>query len=557
MSEFFDEKEFDNDSKPEDESYVDEEYSEDESSYFDEKYDDYEDEEYSYSEGESYMEFLEDKEFFEEVEEELKEIFESELKAEKEEIKAEIKAEAEDPFETYESLVSEKFEQLEALLDNKKYSEFRKEIQEMNPIDIADFFSVLPIKRIPAVFKLLKKDISADVFAELDSDMQKKIIDALADREIAQIVEELYIDDAADMLDELPASIVHRVMRNTSPETRAQINKLLAYPDNCAGSVMTAEFISLRASMTCAKAIDYIRDTGIDKETVYIAYVTDGERKLIGTVSFKQLLFADPYDSIRDIMEEQIIFAHTLDDRESVAQTISKYDLLALPIVDKENRLVGIVTVDDALDVIEEEATQDIEMMAAITPTDKPYIKTGVFETWGKRIPWLVVLMISGIFTSMIIQHYEEGLGKFAILTAFIPMLMSTGGNAGSQSSVAIIRALSLDEISMKDFFKVLWKEMRVSVLCGICLGIVCFMKTIAVDFLFDCSGKNIMIAFIVSVTACFTVIVAKIIGTMLPIAAKRIKLDPAVMASPFITTIVDSITLVIYFAIASKALGL
>ena len=557
MSEFFDEKEFDNDSKPEDESYVDEKYSEDESSYFDEKYDDYEDEEYSYSEGESYMEFLEDKEFFEEVEEELKEIFESELKAEKEEIKAEIKAEAEDPFETYESLVSEKFEQLEALLDNKKYSEFRKEIQEMNPIDIADFFSVLPIKRIPAVFKLLKKDISADVFAELDSDMQKKIIDALADREIAQIVEELYIDDAADMLDELPASIVHRVMRNTSPETRAQINKLLAYPDNCAGSVMTAEFISLRASMTCAKAIDYIRDTGIDKETVYIAYVTDGERKLIGTVSFKQLLFADPYDSIRDIMEEQIIFAHTLDDRESVAQTISKYDLLALPIVDKENRLVGIVTVDDALDVIEEEATQDIEMMAAITPTDKPYIKTGVFETWGKRIPWLVVLMISGIFTSMIIQHYEEGLGKFAILTAFIPMLMSTGGNAGSQSSVAIIRALSLDEISMKDFFKVLWKEMRVSVLCGICLGIVCFMKTIAVDFLFDCSGKNIMIAFIVSVTACFTVIVAKIIGTMLPIAAKRIKLDPAVMASPFITTIVDSITLVIYFAIASKALGL
>ena len=564
MSEFFDEKEFDNDSKPEMEksSDLENDYSDDEylEEYLEEEYleEDDLDEEYSYLEGESsYMEFLEDKEFFEEVEEELKEIFESELEAEKAEIKAELKAEAQDPSETYESLVSEKFEQLEALLDNKKYSEFRNEIEELNPVDIADFFSDLPLKRIPAVFKLLRKDISAEVFAELESDMQKKIIDTLTDREISQIVEELYIDDAADMLDELPANIVHRVMRNTSPETRAQINKLLAYPDNCAGSIMTAEFISIRASITCASAIEYIRQTGVDKETVYYAYVIDGERKLLGTVSFKQLLFADPYDSIRDIMEEQIIFAHTLDDRESVAQTISKYDLLALPIVDKENRLVGIVTVDDALDVIEEEATQDIEMMAAITPTDKPYIKTGVFETWGKRIPWLVILMISGIFTSMIIQHYEEGLGKYAILTAFIPMLMSTGGNAGSQSSVAIIRALSLDEISMKDFFRVLWKEMRVSVLCGICLGIVCFIKTIGVDFLFDCSGKNIMIAFIVSVTACLTVVVAKIIGTMLPIAAKRIKLDPAVMASPFITTIVDSITLVIYFAIASKALGL
>lgn len=507
-------------------------------------------------ETESYLEYLEDKEFFEEVEEELKEIFESELKAEKAEIKAELKAEAEDPFETYESLVSEKFEQLEALLDNKKYSEFRKEIQEMNPIDIADFFSVLPMQRIPAVFKLLRKDISADVFAELDSDMQKKIIAVLTDREISQIVEELYIDDAADMIDELPANMVHRIMKNTSPETRAQINKLLAYPDNCAGSIMTAEFISLKATMTCAKAIEHIRQTGVDKETVYYAYVIDSERKLLGTVSFKQLLFSDPYDIIRDIMEDQIIFAHTLDDRESVAQTISKYDLLALPIVDKENRLVGIVTVDDALDVIEEEATQDIEMMAAITPTDKPYTKTGVFETWGKRIPWLVILMISGIFTSMIINHYEAAIGTYAILTAFIPMLMSTGGNAGSQSSVAIIRALSLDEIEMRDFFRVLWKEIRVSILCGICLGIVCFVKTIGVDFLFVCTPDNLKISFVVSMTACLAVVVAKIIGTMLPIGAKRIKLDPAVMASPFITTIVDSITLVIYFAIASRALN-
>lgn len=501
-------------------------------------------------------EFLDDKKIKDdEAEEQLKEIFESELEAEKAGIKAEMKAEAEEPSETYESLLDEKFDRLEELLDSKKYSEFRNEVQELNPIDIADFFSVLQIQRIPAVFKLLKKDISADVFAELDSDMQKKIIDTLTDREISQIIEELFIDDAADMIDELPANMVHRIMKNTSKETRAQINKLLAYPDNCAGSVMTAEFISLHASMTCEEAIAYIRKNGIDKETVYIAYVTDRERKIMGTVSFKQLLFASAEDKISDIMEEQIIFAHTLDDRESVAQTISKYDLLALPIVDKENRLVGIVTVDDALDVIEEEATQDMEMMAAITPTDKPYIKTGVIETWKKRIPWLVILLISGIFTSMIINHYETAVGTYAILTAFMPMLMSAGGNAGSQSSVAIIRALSLDEIEPKNILKVLWKEFRVSLLCGVCLGVVCFIKTMAVDFLFSFTNENLLIAFIVSVTACFAVIVAKIIGTLLPIAAKKIKLDPAVMASPFITTIVDSVTLVIYFAIASSLL--
>lgn len=490
-----------------------------------------------------------------EAEMELKEIFESELEAEKAGIKAEMKAEAEEPSETYESLVNDIFERLEELLDAKKYSEFRNEVQELNPIDIADFFSVLPIQRIPAVFKLLKKDMSADVFAELDSDMQKKIINTLTDREISQIIEELFIDDAADMIDELPANMVHRIMKNTSVETRAQINKLLAYPDNCAGSVMTAEFISLHESMSAAKAIEYIRQTGVDKETVYIAYVTDRERKILGTVSFKQLLFADPNDLIGDIMEEQIIFAHTLDDRESVAQTISKYDLLALPIVDKENRLVGIVTVDDALDVIEEEATQDIEMMAAITPTDKPYIKTGVIETWGKRVPWLIILLISGIFTTMIINHYENAVGTYAILTAFMPMLMSAGGNAGSQSSVAIIRALSLDEIQPRDILKVLWKELRVSLLCGVCLGTVCFIKTIGVDFLFKFTEENLLISFIVSVTACLAVVVAKIIGTLLPIGAKKLKLDPAVMASPFITTIVDSITLMIYFAIASRIL--
>ncbi len=488
---------------------------------------------------------------------ELKALLEDQLEAHKAEIKAEIKAEAESPSETYENLVDEIFEDLETMLENKKYSEFRRATREMNPVDIADFFSELSIKQVPAVFKLLRKDISADVFAELDSDMQEKIIEALTDKEISIIIEDLFLDDAVDMLEELPANMVHRIMKNASSETRSQINRLLAYPDDCAGSVMTAEFVKLRANMTVEEAIAYIKRTGIEKETVYTAYVTDKSRELIGTVSFKQLLFAKSETKIRDIMEEQIIFAHTLDDRESVAQTISKYDLLALPIVDKENRLVGIVTVDDALDVIEEETTADIEMMAGITPTDKTYLKTGVIETWLKRVPWLVILMISGIFTSMIINHYESALGTYVILTSFIPMLMSTGGNAGSQSSVAIIRALSLDEIQPKNFFRILFKEFRVSLLCGLCLGVVCFIKTIAVDFLFVTSQENLLIALVVSLTACFAVIVAKLIGTLLPIAAKKIKLDPAVMASPFITTIVDSITLIIYFAIASSVLHL
>lgn len=489
--------------------------------------------------------------------EELKTLLEDQLEANKAKIEAEMKAMEEEPSETYEDIVDDLFEDLGTMLENKKYAQFRRATLEMNPIDIADFFSELDIKKVPAVFKLLRKDISADVFAELDSDMQEKIIEALTDKEISIIIEDLFLDDAVDMLEELPANMVHRIMKNASKETRTQINRLLAYPDDSAGSVMTAEFVKLRASMTVEEAIAYIKRTGIEKETVYTAYVTDRSRELIGTVSFKQLLFAKSEARIRDIMEEQIIFAHTLDNRESVAQTISKYDLLALPIVDKENRLVGIVTVDDALDVIEEETTADIEMMAGITPTDKAYMKTGVIETWLKRVPWLVILMISGIFTSMIINHYESALGTYVILTSFIPMLMSTGGNAGSQSSVAIIRAISLDEIEPRNFFRVLFKEFRVSLLCGLCLGVVCFIKTIAVDFLFVTTQENLLISLVVSLTACFAVIVAKLIGTLLPIAAKRIKLDPAVMASPFITTIVDSITLIIYFAIASSALHL
>ncbi len=459
--------------------------------------------------------------------------------------------------EAYDEELEDTFENLTDLLDAKRYAEFMQILGELNPVDAADFFSELPSKRIPGVFKLLKKDTASDVFAELDSDIQKKIITAMTDREISVIIEELNVDDAVDMLCELPANIVRRVLKNATPETRAEINKFLAYPDDSAGSVMTAEFVDLHADMTCAEAIQYIRLTGVDKETVYTAYVTDSRRVLEGTISFKDLLFADANDFVGDIMNDQVICASTLDDSEVVADTISKYDLLALPIVDKENRLVGIVTVDDALDVITEAATEDIEMIAGMSPTDKPYMKTGVFETWRKRFPWLLIIMVSAIFTGAILQHYESALASCAILTVFVPMLMNTGGNAGSQASVAIIRALSLDEVSMGDIFKIIWKELRVSTLCGICIAAACFVKTMFLDFRFVFTWNNIEIGIVVSITVFFAIVIAKLIGSCLPIAAKRIGLDPAVMATPLIATIVDTITLVIYFFIASKMLGI
>ena len=467
--------------------------------------------------------------------------------------------------EIREEQIETQFESLTEMLDAKKYAEFARTLGELNPVDAADFFLELSPKRIPGVFKLLKKDISAEVFAELDSDVQEKIISAMTDREISFIIEELAVDDAVDMLDELPANVVARIMRNASVETRTEINRFLAYPDFSAGSIMTAEYVDLRAYMTCSQAIAHIRRTGIDKETVYTAYVTDASRILQGTVSFKDLIFSDGDKLVGDIMETEIIYATTHDDKEYVADTISKYGLLALPIVDKENRLVGIVTVDDAIVVINEEATEDIEIMAAITPTDKPYMKTGVFETWKKRFPWLLILMLAAIFSSAVITHYENAIGTYAVLTVFFPMLMNTGGNAGSQSSVAIIRAMSLGEINMKNFLRVIWKEFRVSVLCGLCLAVVCFVKTMLIDFKLQATTildngavqDNLLVAAIVSATAFFAVVVAKVVGSLLPMLAKKIKLDPAVMASPFITTIVDTVTLVIYFSIASKVLGL
>ena len=467
-----------------------------------------------------------------------------------------------------ESLVErleKSFSELLSMLDEKKYRLFSEKINEMNPVDIADFFEELTKEQLPTVLGLLKKDVSAEVFAELDGDMREKVVLSMTDRQLSSVFEELYLDDAAEVTKELPANLVHRIMKSVTPETRAQINRLLSYPEDSAGSIMNADFVSLRSGMTCSAAIDHIRRTGVEKETVYTAYVTDSSRVLLGTVSFKDLLFADPSVEVGEIMDENVIFAMTHDDKETASDTVSRYSLLALPVVDGERRLVGIITVDDAMDVIIEETTEDIEIMAAITPGDKPYLKTGVIETWRQRIPWLLLLMVSAIFTSSIITHYETAIGTYAILTAFFPMLMDTGGNAGSQTSVTVIRGMSLDEIAPRDVLRVLWKELRVALLCGACLAVACFIKTMLVDFGLQTTTvlengavqNNLLIAAIVSVTVLSAVVVAKLIGTLLPMGAKRIGLDPAVMASPFITTIVDAITLFVYFAIASRFLEL
>lgn len=449
--------------------------------------------------------------------------------------------------------ITGKFEELIEMLDTKHYSDFRSEMEDINPVDAADFFNELPQARIPAVFKLLKKDTAADVFAELDSDVQERIISAMTDREISVILEDLALDDAVDLVEELPANMVHRIMRSATKETRSGINRFLSYPEDSAGSIMTAEFISLRRSMTCAEAINHIRKRGVDSETVYVAYVTDRSRVLHGIVPLRALLFAEPDEIIEDIMDPDVICASTLDDRETVAQTISKYGMLALPIVDGERRLVGLVTVDDAMDVMETEATEDIEKMAAILPTDKPYLKTGVWETWRKRVPWLLLLMLSATFTSTILARFETILDAATVsLAVFVPMLTGTGGNASGQTSATIIRGLSLGEIELRDVLRVLWKEIRVAFVCGVTVAAACFVKTMLVDFRLDFTLSNIEATLTVCLTMLSAVILAKIMGVLLPIGAKRVGLDPAVMASPFITTVVDTLTILIYVGIAT-----
>jgi len=448
-------------------------------------------------------------------------------------------------------------EQLNGFLESRNYRQFTELINKANPIDVAEYISELPDDKLTTAFRLLKKDVAADIFAELDTAAREKIILTTTDRDMALIVDNLFVDDAVDLLEELPASMVKRILRLATPETRVLINKFLQYPEDSAGSVMTAEYIDLKKNMTVAAAVAKIRKTGVNKETVYTAFVVDSSRKLEGTVSLKDLLFADEEDIIGDIMTTDLIWAHTTDDKESVAALISKYDLLSLPITDNENRLVGIVTVDDAIDVIKEEATEDIEVMAAISPTAKSYMETTTFETWKKRIPWLLLLMVSSAFAGGIISHYESALGAYVILTSFIPMLMGSGGNAGGQSSVTIIRGISLGEIEFKDIFKVIFKEFKVSLLCAATMCVANFIKVMLIDFGALFSIENLIIAAVVSITLFCTIVAAKVIGAFLPLLVKKLGLDPAVMASPFITTIVDALSLVIYFRFATIFLNL
>ena len=437
------------------------------------------------------------------------------------------------------------------LLINKKYVDIKNIYKDMNEFDIADLIEDLDEAELRQAFRLLPKAIATDVFVNMDDEVQKKLINALTNKEATSIIEDMYSDDAADLFDEMPAVMISKLLSNVSKETRQTINKLLRYPDNSAGSLMAMEYIHLKKGLTIKQSIERIRKQKDDFVTYDNCYVTDNERHLLGTVSIKDLLINDPDELVDDVMSECSHMIPTLMDQEDVADMFQDYDYSSMPVVDSEERLVGIITIDDIIDVIEEEATEDIEKMAAITPTDKSYMNTGVFETFGKRIPWLLLLMISATFTGGIITHFESALASYVVLTAFIPMLMDTGGNAGSQASVSVIRSLSLNEIDYKDTFKVLWKELRVSLLCGITLAVANFLKLLFIDQI------EMMVAFVVCGTLVITVCVAKMIGSSLPILAKKIGFDPAVMASPFITTIVDACSLLIYFKIATILLGL
>lgn len=451
----------------------------------------------------------------------------------------------------------ELLEKIEDLISRKRYAELRDLLLPLEAQDIAGLFMELDDK-VPMVFRLLPKEQAAEVFVELDSEEQEVLIQSFSNTELKEVLDELYLDDAVDIVEEMPANVVKRILRHADPDVRKSINEILKYPDDCAGSIMTTEYVDLKATMTVEDALKRIRRTGPDKETINICYVIDEGRHLLGYLSIRTILLSEEDDVVGDIMDTHVISANTLDDQEDVAQTLNKYDFLALPIVDTENRLVGIVTVDDAMDVLQEEVTEDIEKMAAILPGDKPYLKTGVFETWRSRIPWLMLLMLSATFTGIIITSFESALAACVVLTSFIPMLSGTGGNSGSQSSVAVIRALSLGEIEFSDMAAVVWKEIRVSVLCGLCLAVANFAKMMVVDrWLMRNPEVTPMVALVVCLTLVFTVLCAKVVGCTLPMAAEKIGIDPAVMASPFITTIVDALSLLIYFFFATQLLAL
>ena len=445
---------------------------------------------------------------------------------------------------------------IRTLLDEKKYQTVKDILVTMEPADIAAVFDDFGEERMALLFRLLPKETAAETFAELESEIQETLIRGFSDRELHELVNELYVDDAADLVDEMPANVVKRILAQADPQMRKEINEILRYPENSAGSIMTTEYVSLRPNMTVAEAITRIRRTGVDKETIYTCYVTEG-RKLLGAVSVKDLLLASDDDApVSSLMDENVISVSTLTDQEEVATMLSKYNFLALPVVDTDGRMVGIVTFDDAMDVLVEETTEDIEKMAGMLPSEKTYLRSTPWDLFKHRIPWLALLMISATFTGLIITNFENALAAQVVLTAFIPMLMDTGGNSGSQASVTIIRALSLGELEFSDAPKVVWKEIRTAVLCGCALAALCFVKIMLFDrLLLGNTDITLMTAFVVCFTMALTVLIAKVVGCSLPMAAKKIGFDPAVMASPFITTIVDALSLLVYFGIASALL--
>ncbi len=458
----------------------------------------------------------------------------------------------------FEEMRDELLEGIKELLRRKQYGALRELLTDLEPADIASLFEDLDAESIPLLFRLLPKEPAAEVFVELEPDAQEMLIRGFSNTELKEVLDELYLDDAVDIVEEMPANVVKRILKHADPDTRKSINEILKYPEDSAGAMMTTELLDLKRTMTMADAFKRIRRQGEDMETINVCYVTDEQRHLLGIVSIRTLLLADDDDTVGDVMDPNVISVTTLEDKEDVAQTFSKYDFIALPVVDQENRLVGIITVDDAIDVMEAEATEDFEKMAAMLPSDKPYLKTGVLETWKARIPWLMVLMLSATFTGMILNHYETALAACLVLNAFIPMITGTGGNSGTQASVAVIRALSLDEVNFRDIGRVVWKELRVALLCGACLGGANFVKMLLVDrALLHNAAVTPTVALVVCLTLVFVVCFAKLVGCALPILAERGGLDPAVMASPFISTIVDAVSLIIYFRFASLLLGI
>ena len=442
------------------------------------------------------------------------------------------------------------------LLQEKRYSAIRDVLVTMNPADIAAIFNEVPIEQLPLLFRLLPKEPAAETFVEMEPETQELLIHGFSDSELHEVVDELYVDDAVDLVEEMPANVVKRILAQASPDMRKEINEILRYPENSTGSIMTTEYISLRPEMTVTQAFERIRRTGVDKETIYTCYVTK-ERQLLGLVTVKDLLLCpDRETKVEELMNPNVITVSTLTDQEETARMLSKYDFLAMPVVDSGGRMVGIVTFDDAMDVLQEEVTEDIEIMGGMTPSDKTYMRSSPLDLFKHRIPWLLLLMVSATFTGMIITGFENALAAQVVLTAFIPMLMDTGGNSGSQSSVTVIRAISLGEVDFMDLAAVVWKEIRSSVMCGIALACACFGKIMLIDrLLLHNSDVTVMVALVVCFTMVLTVMVAEMIGCTLPIIAKRLGFDPAVMASPFITTIVDAVSLLLYFGIASVLL--